>query len=209
MPNLGRARVFKRSFDRGRADRLPPHECDAVFAAGRGHAALGSVRVAPPTRPGDTEASGLKQTSHRRERTVVNGAGPLPAPSGMTGQLPPGCTSLQDAPPWDASRRSGWTCYPGPGFPTRPSSQVVWSTPTRRLHYAGRGMIGKNHWATTLAYEACLTGHGVLFTPDIDIVNDRGERQPPRRDNASDLRPPERVAEACDSRTAKRGGCSL
>jgi len=39
--------------------------------------------------------------------------------------------------------------------------------------------------------------------------NDRTERQPPRRDNARDARPPERVAEAHDSRTAKRGGCSL
>jgi hypothetical protein len=39
--------------------------------------------------------------------------------------------------------------------------------------------------------------------------NDRTERQPPRRDNARNARPPERVAEARDPRTAKRGGCSL
>ena len=52
-----------------------------------------------------------------------------------------------------------------------PGTGVVSATLPRRLHHAGRGMIGKNHLATTLAYEACLTGHRVLFTPDIDIVN--------------------------------------
>jgi hypothetical protein len=37
----------------------------------------------------------------------------------------------------------------------------------------------------------------------------RTQRQPPRRDDARDTRPPESVAEVRDSRTAKRGGCSL
>lgn len=31
--------------------------------------------------------------------------------------------------------------------------------------------LGKTHLATALAYEACLTGHTVLFTTAIDIVN--------------------------------------
>jgi hypothetical protein len=39
--------------------------------------------------------------------------------------------------------------------------------------------------------------------------NDRTERQPPRRHNARDCRLPDRTTEVRDSRTAKRGGCSL
>jgi hypothetical protein len=47
------------------------------------------------------------------------------------------------------------------------------------------------------------------WTSTFHSQNDRTERQPPRRDNAHDARRSERVAEAHDSRTAKRGGCSL
>jgi hypothetical protein len=43
----------------------------------------------------------------------------------------------------------------------------------------------------------------------VDWPNVQGERQPPRRRNAYAPRPAERVAEARDSRSAKRGGCSL
>jgi DNA replication protein DnaC len=37
--------------------------------------------------------------------------------------------------------------------------------------FIGRVGLGKTHWATALAYEACLCGHTVLFTTAIDIVN--------------------------------------
>lgn len=43
----------------------------------------------------------------------------------------------------------------------------------------------------------------------VNPPNDRSERQQPRRDDAADVRQPERAAEVHDSRTAKRGGCSL
>ncbi len=37
--------------------------------------------------------------------------------------------------------------------------------------FLGRTGLGKTHLATALAYEACLSGHTVLFTTAIDIVN--------------------------------------
>ena len=37
--------------------------------------------------------------------------------------------------------------------------------------FMGGAGLGKTHLATALAYEACLTGHTVLYTTAIDIVN--------------------------------------
>jgi DNA replication protein DnaC len=37
--------------------------------------------------------------------------------------------------------------------------------------FLGGAGLGKSHLATALAYQACLTGHTVLFTTAIDIVN--------------------------------------
>jgi hypothetical protein len=74
-------------------------------------------------------------------------------------------------------------------------------------------MAGLNYFGSAPNGQKLSHAAGDFRQPEIRSenchVNDRTERQPPRRDNARDSRQPGRVAEARDFRTAKRGGCSL